>query len=168
MEEPRQIDLTYITERIITIFCPPECPDEIYLQNLQEILLMLQSKHGHHYMILDTGWVDHLAPDLDQMGGKGRLGVLVASYIHFSNMSASADLSLDHFAMRRFYNDKLSAQMTPSQKRHVNAAQTDRLYFVLQPAQLLKGDIMILARDDAKSLHNISQSTGGIGPKTPK
>ncbi|KAI9545105.1 hypothetical protein NQZ68_039377 [Dissostichus eleginoides] len=167
MEEPRQIDLTYITERIITIFCPPECPDEIYLQNLQEILLMLQSKHGHHYMILDTGWVDHLAPDLDQMvsvcstmktwlqthpkhvlvlhcrGGKGRLGVLVASYIHFSNMSASADLSLDHFAMRRFYNDKLSAQMTPSQKRHVNAAQTDRLYFVLQPAQLLKGDIMV-------------------------
>lgn len=26
---------------------------------------------------------------------------------------------------------------------HVNAAQTDRLYFVLQPAQLLKGDIMV-------------------------
>ncbi|KAL3047011.1 hypothetical protein OYC64_021271 [Pagothenia borchgrevinki] len=246
MEEPRRIDLTYITERIITIFCPPECPEEIYLQNLQEILLMLQSKHGHHYMlinlsqkhetltqrnhkILDTGWVDLLAPDLDQMvsvcstmktwlqthpkhvlvlhcrGGKGRLGVLVASYIHFSNMSASADLSLDHFAMRRFYNDKLSALMTPSQKRyvwilgstlkgalrmcpsptfllcvvlhglpkikpdgacclflrvyqslqavctsavyHVNAAQTDRLYFVLQPAQLLKGDIMVVCYD---------------------
>lgn len=27
----------------------------------------------------------------------------------------------------------------------VNAAQTDRLYFVLQPAQLLKGDIMVSA-----------------------
>ncbi|XP_059197026.1 si:ch211-191a24.3 isoform X2 [Centropristis striata] len=115
------------------------------------------------------------------------------------------DLSLDHFAMRRFYNDKLSALMTPSQKRyvwmlgsmlkgglrmcpspsfllcvvlhglpkirpdeacclflrvyqslqavctsavyHVNAAQTDRLYFVLQPAQLLKGDIMVVCYD---------------------
>ncbi|XP_026179303.1 tensin 3-2 isoform X2 [Mastacembelus armatus] len=117
------------------------------------------------------------------------------------------DLSLDHFAMRRFCNDKLSALMTPSQKRyvwmlgsmlkgglrmcpspsfllcvvlhglpkirpdgalgcslflrvyqslqavctsavyHVTAAQTDRLYFVLQPAQLLKGDIMMVCYD---------------------
>ncbi|KAK9519731.1 hypothetical protein VZT92_022440 [Zoarces viviparus] len=246
MEEQQRIDLTYITERIITIFCPPGCPEQIYLQNLQEIILMLQSKHGHHYMlinlsqknktltqmnhkVLDTGWVDLLAPDLDHIfsvcttmknwlqthpkhvlvlhcrGCKGRLGVLVASYIHFSNMSASAELSLDHFAMRRFYNDKLSALMTPSQKRyvwmlgsmlkgglrmcpspsfllcvvlhglpkirpdgacslflrvyqslqavctsavyHVKAAQTDRLYFVLQPAQLLKGDIMVVCYD---------------------
>ncbi|TDH08940.1 hypothetical protein EPR50_G00102900 [Perca flavescens] len=246
MEELQRIDLTYITERIITIFCPPECPEEIYVQNLEEIIHMLQSKHGHHYMVinlsqkhetltrmnhkvLDTGWLDLLAPDLEQIfsvcttmknwlqthpkhvlvlhcrGGKDRLGVLVASYIHFSNMSASADLSLDHFATRRFYNDKLSALMTPSQKRyvwmlgsmlkgglrmcpspsfllcvvlhglpkirpdgacclflrvyqslqpvytsavyHVNAAQTDRLYIVLQPAQLLKGDIMVLCYD---------------------
>ncbi|TNN59910.1 Tensin-3 [Liparis tanakae] len=188
MEEQLRMDLTYITERIITIFCPPGCPEKIYLQNLQQIILMLQSKHGHHYMlvnlsqknktltqmnhkVLDTGWVDLLAPDLNQIisvcttmnnwlqthekhvlvlhcrGCKGRLGVLVASYIHFANISASAELSLDHFAMRRFYNDKLSALMTPSQKRHVNAAQTDRLYFVLQPAQLLKGDIMVVCYD---------------------
>ncbi|XP_045906358.1 tensin-3-like isoform X1 [Micropterus dolomieu] len=246
MEEPQRIDLTYVTERIITIFCPPEYPDELYLQSLQEIILMLQSKHGHNYMLInlsqkndsltqmnhkvvDTGWVDLLAPNLDQIfsvctmienwlkthpkhvlvlhcrGGKGRLGVLLASYIHFINMSSSAGLSLDHFAMRRFYSDKLSALMTPSQKRyvwmlgsilkgglrmcpspsfllcvvlhglpkirpdgacclflriyqslqavctsavyHVNAAQTDQLYFVLQPAQLLKGDIMVVCYD---------------------
>lgn len=55
MEEPHRIDLTYITERIITIFCPPECSQEIYLQNLQEIILMLQSKHGHNYMVR---WVE--------------------------------------------------------------------------------------------------------------
>ncbi|KAM3619302.1 uncharacterized protein V6R79_005884 [Siganus canaliculatus] len=243
MEERQRIDLTYITERIITIVCPRQCPEEIYLQNLQEIIPMLRSKHGHSYMlinlsqksdalhrmnhkVLDTGWIDLLAPGLNDIldvctvmenwlqtnlkhvlvlhcrGAKGRLGVLVASYIHFSNLSASADSSLDHFAMRRFYNDKLSALMTPSQKRyvwmlgsllkgglrmnpcpcfllcvvlhglpkmrpdgscclflrvyqslqavctsavyHVNAAQTDRLYVVLQPAQLLKGDIMVV------------------------
>eukprot|EP00064_Thunnus_orientalis_P017387 superscaffoldBa00003675_g17468 len=188
MEKQRRIDLTYITERIITIFCPPECPEETYLQNLREIIPMLQSKHGHNYMlinlsqksdtltrmnhkVLDTGWVDPLAPNLDQIlnvcttmdswlqinlkhvlvlhcrGGKGLIGVLVASYIHLSNKSASADLSLDHFAMRRFYNDKLFALMTPSQKRHVNGGQTDRLYVVLQPAQLLKGDIMVVCYD---------------------
>ncbi|XP_061594982.1 si:ch211-191a24.3 [Cololabis saira] len=243
MDELRQIDLTYITERIITVLCPPSGPEDVYLQNLKEIVQMLQSKHGHNYMlinlsqkhdalsrmnhkVLDTGWLDRLAPSLDQIfyvcttmenwlqsnpkhmlvlhcrGGKGRLGVLVASYIHFSNISASADLSLDHFAMRKFYTDKLSSLMTPSQKRYVwmlgsmlkrglrmspspsfllcvvlhglpklrpdggcclflrvyqnmqavytspvycaNAAQTDRLYFVLKPAQLLKGDIMVV------------------------
>uniref|UniRef100_A0A3Q4N9L5 Uncharacterized protein n=1 Tax=Neolamprologus brichardi TaxID=32507 RepID=A0A3Q4N9L5_NEOBR len=156
--EAHRMDLTYITERIITIYSPPGCPEEIYLQNLWEIIPMLQSKHGQNYMVrqvdeikiareilslkvLDTGWVDLLAPSLDQIigvctavenwlnahlkhvlvlhcrGGKGRLGVLVASYIHFTSSSASADLSLDHFAMRRFYNDTLSALMTPSQKR---------------------------------------------------
>ncbi|XP_071774539.2 tensin-3 [Centroberyx gerrardi] len=246
MEKPHRIDLTYITERIITIFYPLVCPEETYLHNLRDIILMLQSKHGHNYLlinlsekndcltqmnhkILDTGWVDLLAPNLDQIcnvcttmenwlqthpkhvlvlhcrGGKGRIGVLVASYIHFSNMSASADLSLDHFAMRRFYNDQVSTLMTPSQKRyvwmlgslmkgglrmcpspsfllcvvlyglpnmrpdggcclflrvyqnlqavctsavyHVRAGLTDRLYFVLQPAQLIKGDIMVVCYD---------------------
>lgn len=58
MEEPQRIDLTYITERIITIFCPAECPEQIYLQNLQEIIVMLQSKHGHNYMVR---WVEQTA-----------------------------------------------------------------------------------------------------------
>uniref|UniRef100_A0A7N8XQV0 Tensin 3 n=1 Tax=Mastacembelus armatus TaxID=205130 RepID=A0A7N8XQV0_9TELE len=190
MEEPQQIDLTYITERVITTYCPPECTEKTYLHNLHEIILMLQSKHGHNYMlinlsqknealtqmnhkVLDAGWVDRLAPNLDQIisvctmlenwlqtnprnvvvlhcrGGKGRLGVLVASYIHFTNMSASADLSLDHFAMRRFCNDKLriTAGQRSAPVHHVTAAQTDRLYFVLQPAQLLKGDIMMVCYD---------------------
>lgn len=35
---------------------------------------------------------------------------------------------------------------------HVNAAQTDRLYFVLQPAQLLKGDIMVVCYDKNSTL----------------
>ncbi|XP_062251802.1 si:ch211-191a24.3 isoform X2 [Platichthys flesus] len=251
MEEPRPIDLTYVTERIITLCCSPDCAEETYLRSLQEMIGMLQSKHGRNYMlinvsqrnsslsqmnhkVLDSGWADLVAPSLDQIlsvctamenwlqadvkhvlvlhcrGGRGRLGVLIASYLHFSNMSASADLSLDHFAMRRFYNDKLSGLMSPSQKRyvwmlasvlkggltmcpspsfllcvalhspprtradggcclflrvyqslqpvctsavyHVSAGQTDRLYFILQPAQLLKGDIMVVCYDkDSRS-----------------
>uniref|UniRef100_A0A3Q3WUM5 Uncharacterized protein n=1 Tax=Mola mola TaxID=94237 RepID=A0A3Q3WUM5_MOLML len=77
--EPQQIDLTYITECIITILCPAGCPEHVYLQNLQDIIVMLQSKHGHNYMVrpghkmekrydvLDTGWVDLLAPNLNQI-----------------------------------------------------------------------------------------------------
>uniref|UniRef100_A0AAV2KVB3 Tensin 3 n=1 Tax=Knipowitschia caucasica TaxID=637954 RepID=A0AAV2KVB3_KNICA len=246
MEEALPIDLTYITERIITIVCPKERSEDAYLHNLSHIAHMLRSKHGHNYMfinlsnrndslsrvahkVVDTGWTDQLAPNLDQIinvctamekwlqqhhkhvlvlhcqGGKGMIGVLLASYIHFSNLSSSAELSLDHFAMRRFFHNKLAPVMTPSQKRyvwmlgsmlkgglrmcpnpsfllcvvlnslpnmrpdggcslfvrvyqslqvvctsavyHVNASHTDRLYFVLQPAQLLKGDIMIVCYD---------------------
>uniref|UniRef100_A0A3B3ZPM3 Phosphatase tensin-type domain-containing protein n=1 Tax=Periophthalmus magnuspinnatus TaxID=409849 RepID=A0A3B3ZPM3_9GOBI len=158
MEEALPIDLTYITERIITVVCPRECSDDSYLHNLSQITHMLHSKHGHNYMfinlsnrndpfmcillhqVVDTGWTDQLAPNLDQIinvctamenwlhrhhkhvlvlhcrGGKGLIGVLLASYIHFSNLSSSADLSLDHFAMRRFFHDKLAPLMTPSQK----------------------------------------------------
>ncbi|XP_028299921.1 tensin 3-2 isoform X2 [Gouania willdenowi] len=246
MEEPRRLHLTYVTERIMAVACPADCPQDVYLQGLEEVIPLLMSKHGNKYMlinlsekhnaltrmnqqVLDTGWVELLAPNLDQMfsvcrvmerwlqahhkhvlvlhcrGGKDRLGVLLASYIHISNLSASAELSLDHFAMRRFYNNKLSNVTTPSQKRyvwmlgcvlkgglrmssapyfllcvvlhgvpkmradgecclflrvyqslqavctsavyHLNASHTDRLYFVLQPAQLLTGDIMVVCYD---------------------
>uniref|UniRef100_A0A3Q3PYU4 Uncharacterized protein n=1 Tax=Monopterus albus TaxID=43700 RepID=A0A3Q3PYU4_MONAL len=135
--EPRRLDLTYITERIITTYCPPECTEETYMQNLHQILLMLQSKHGHNYMlinlsqnndalthmnhkVLDTGWVDFLAPNLDQMfsvctmmenwlqTNLKHILVLHNPVVQLNILSLSADLSLDHFAMRRFYNDKLS------------------------------------------------------------
>ncbi|CAB1324005.1 unnamed protein product, partial [Coregonus sp. 'balchen'] len=105
------INLDYITERIITVSLPHACPDQTYLQNLREITQMLKSKHGHNYMVLDTGWLDLLAPSMEQMcgvcktmenwlhshtqhvlvmhcrGGQGRVGVMVASYIHFSSIS---------------------------------------------------------------------------------
>uniref|UniRef100_A0A3Q2ECT4 Phosphatase tensin-type domain-containing protein n=1 Tax=Cyprinodon variegatus TaxID=28743 RepID=A0A3Q2ECT4_CYPVA len=151
----QQFDLTYVTERIISIICPSTCPEDLYLENLRKIIPMLESKHGHNYMLINlsqkddiltkmthtvfnTGWLDLLAPSLDQIfnvcttmenwlqghpkhvlvlhcrGDRGRLGVLVASYIHFSNMSASADLSLDHFAMRKFYNDNKGNYDPPS------------------------------------------------------
>ncbi|XP_030629154.1 tensin-3 isoform X2 [Chanos chanos] len=134
-------------------------------------------------------------------GGKGRIGVIISSFVHFTDISASADQALDRFAMRKFYDDKVSALMTPSQKRYVwilnsllngsmkmNASplflhciifhgipnfdssgvcrpylkvyqgmqpvyssgvynigpgHRNRICIVLQPAQLLKGDIMI-------------------------
>uniref|UniRef100_A0A3P8TG74 Phosphatase tensin-type domain-containing protein n=1 Tax=Amphiprion percula TaxID=161767 RepID=A0A3P8TG74_AMPPE len=158
MEEPHRLDLTYITERIITILCPSGCPEGIYLQNLQEIISMLQSKHGHNYMlinlsqkhgsltrmnhkVLDTGWVDLLAPSLDQIFSvctvmenwlqthskhvlvlhcrvnTADLDMHIDSTLFLKVISVIADVSLDHFATRRFYNDKLSALMTPSQKR---------------------------------------------------
>uniref|UniRef100_A0A8C3KEM6 Tensin 3 n=1 Tax=Calidris pygmaea TaxID=425635 RepID=A0A8C3KEM6_9CHAR len=160
MEEGYQLDLTYITERIIAVSFPASCSEETYLHNLQDVTQMLKSKHGDNYLVLnlsekrydlaklnpkimDVGWPDLHAPPLDKVctvckameswlnndpqhvvvihcrGGKGRIGVVISSYMHFTNVSASADQALDRFAMKKFFDDKVSALMQPSQRRYV-------------------------------------------------
>ncbi|XP_034039165.1 tensin-3-like isoform X1 [Thalassophryne amazonica] len=242
MEEGYELDLTYITERIIAVSFPRGCSEEVYSHNLKDVTRMLKSKHADNYLIinlsekrhdlsrmnpktLDMGWPDQHAPPLDKIctickameswlnadplhvavihcrGGKGRIGVIISSFVHFTDISASADQALDRFAMRKYYDDKVSAMMTPSQKRYVwilnsllsgsmkinasplflhciilhgmpnfNAAgvchpyikvyqgmqavyssgvyligpgHRDRICITLEPAQLLKGDIMV-------------------------
>ncbi|XP_073534449.1 tensin-3 isoform X2 [Phyllobates terribilis] len=161
MEEGYELDLTFITERIISVSFPSGCSDETYLHNLQDVTRMLKSKHGNNYLVLnlsekrfdlsklntkvmDVGWPDLHAPPLDKMcsickameswlnsdplhvvvihsrGGKGRIGVVISSYMHFTNVSASADQALDRFAMKKFFDDKVSLLMQPSQIRYVN------------------------------------------------
>ncbi|XP_066579053.1 tensin-3 [Amia ocellicauda] len=252
MEEGYELDLTYITERIIAVSFPKACSEDTYLLNLQDVTRMLKSKHADNYLVInlsekrydlaklnpktmDTGWPDLHAPPLDKIctickametwlnsdpqhvvvihcrGGKGRIGVVISSYVHFTNISASADQALDRFAMKKFYDDKVSALMTPSQKRYVTflnclltgsikmntaplflhvviihgiptfdtggvcqpflkvyqgmehvytsgiynvrPANQSRICIALEPAQLLKGDIMI------KCYHKKSHST---------
>uniref|UniRef100_A0A4W5MI02 Tensin 3 n=1 Tax=Hucho hucho TaxID=62062 RepID=A0A4W5MI02_9TELE len=160
MEEGYELDLTYVTERIIAVSFPRACSEDIYLHNLKDVTRMLKSKHADNYLIinlsekrhdlskmnpktLDTGWPDLHAPPLDKIctickamenwlnadplhvvvihcrGGKGRIGVVISSFVHFTDISASADQALDRFAMRKYYDDKVSALMTPSQKRYV-------------------------------------------------
>ncbi|XP_028987910.1 tensin-3-like [Betta splendens] len=160
MEEGYELDLTYVTERIISVSFPRGCSEEVYSHNLKDVTRMLKSKHADNYLIinlserrheltrmnpktLDTGWPDLHAPPLDKIctickameswlnadplhvvvihckGGKGRIGVVISSFVHFTDVSASADQALDRFAMRKYYDDKVSALMTPSQKRYV-------------------------------------------------
>lgn len=252
MEDGYELDLTYVTERIIAVSFPQDCFEETYLRNLRDVTRMLKSKHADNYLIinlserkqeltrmnpktLDTGWPDLHAPPLDKIctickaienwlnadplhvvvihcrGGKGRIGVVISSFVHFTDVSASADQALDRFAMRKFYDDKVSAVMTPSQKRyvwilssllsgsikmntsplflhyiiiqgvprydsagvcepylkvyqgmqvvyvsgiyHIGAGHRDRVCIALEPAQLLKGDIMV------KCFHKSSSSS---------
>ncbi|KAL1279675.1 hypothetical protein QQF64_014275 [Cirrhinus molitorella] len=251
MEEGYELDLTYVTERIIAVSFPQDSFEETYLRNLRDVTRMLKSKHADNYLVinlserkqeltkmnpktLDTGWLDFHAPPLDKIctickaienwlnadplhvvvihcrGGKGRIGVVISSFVNFTDVSASADQALDRFAMRKFYDDKVSALMTPSQKRyvwilnsllsgsikmntsplflhciiihgvpnfdaagacqpylkvyqgmqvvyvsgvyHIGASHRDRICIALEPAQLLKGDIMV------KCFHKSSQS----------
>ncbi|KAL1267446.1 hypothetical protein QQF64_032809, partial [Cirrhinus molitorella] len=160
MEENYEVDLVYITERIISVTFPSNVEEPSYSANIKEVATMLRSKHGDNYLVfnlsekrcdvsklnpkvLDFGWPDHHAPALDKIcsickamdtwmnadshnvvvlhnkGNRGRTGVVVAAYMHYSNISASADQALDRFAMKRFYEDKVLPVGQPSQKRYV-------------------------------------------------
>ncbi|XP_060923236.1 tensin-1 [Limanda limanda] len=160
MEDSCEVDLVYITERIISVSFPAAAEELSYTNHLKEVATMLRSKHGEHYLmlnlserrndltnlhhkVLEFGWPDHHAPALDKIcsmckaidtwlngdprnvvvlhnkGNRGRTGVVVAAYMHYSNISASADQALDRFAMRRFYEDKALPVGQPSQKRYV-------------------------------------------------
>ncbi|NXY92501.1 TENS protein, partial [Alcedo cyanopectus] len=94
--------------------------------------------------VLDFGWPDLHTPALEKIcsickamdtwlnaaahnvvvlhnkGNRGRLGVVVAAYLHYSNISASANQALDRFAMKRFYEDKVVPVGQPSQKRYIH------------------------------------------------
>ncbi|XP_037997850.1 tensin-1 isoform X12 [Motacilla alba alba] len=160
-ESSCELDLVYITERIIAVSYPSAAEEQSYSSNLREVAHMLKSKHGNNYVlfnlserrrdvnklhpkVLDFGWPDMHTPALEKIcsickamdtwlnaaahnvvvlhnkGNRGRLGVVVAAYMHYSNISASADQALDRFAMKRFYEDKVVPVGQPSQKRYIH------------------------------------------------
>lgn len=51
MEDGRELELTYVTERIIAVSFPAGCSEEAYLHSLQEVTRMLRSKHGDNYLV---------------------------------------------------------------------------------------------------------------------
>ncbi|XP_041036376.1 tensin-2-like isoform X2 [Carcharodon carcharias] len=160
MERNYDFDLTYITERIISVFFPPVLEEQRYRSNLKEVAQMLKSKHGDSYLLFnlsekrqdisrlnpkvhDFGWPDLHAPPLDKIcaickamemwlnsdshhvvvlhckGNKGRTGVIIAAYMHYSKISAGADQALSTLAMRKFCEDKVAPAIQPSQTRYI-------------------------------------------------
>uniref|UniRef100_A0A7N6C3I0 Tensin 2a n=1 Tax=Anabas testudineus TaxID=64144 RepID=A0A7N6C3I0_ANATE len=160
MERHYDFDLTYITERIISVFFPPKLEEQRYRINLKEVAAMLKSKHQDKFLLLnlserrhdisrlnpkvhDFGWPDLHAPLLDKIcaickamemwltsdpqhvvvlhckGNKGKTGVIIAAYMHYSKISAGADQALSTLAMRKFCEDKVSSSLQPSQNRYI-------------------------------------------------
>uniref|UniRef100_A0A2I3G247 Tensin 1 n=1 Tax=Nomascus leucogenys TaxID=61853 RepID=A0A2I3G247_NOMLE len=161
MEDSCELDLVYVTERIIAVSFPSTANEENFRSNLREVAQMLKSKHGGNYLlfnlserrpditklhakVLEFGWPDLHTPALEKIcsickamdtwlnadphnvvvlhnkGNRGRIGVVIAAYMHYSNISASADQALDRFAMKRFYEDKIVPVGQPSQRRYVH------------------------------------------------
>lgn len=58
MEESYEVDLVYITERIISVCFPAGAEERSYVTNLKEVATMLRSKHGEHYLVSNTPQVN--------------------------------------------------------------------------------------------------------------
>ncbi|PWA30788.1 hypothetical protein CCH79_00017405 [Gambusia affinis] len=54
MERHYDFDLTYITERIISVFFPPKLEEQRYRLNLKEVAAMLKSKHQDKFLVRNT------------------------------------------------------------------------------------------------------------------
>uniref|UniRef100_A0A8C7D2K3 Tensin 2a n=1 Tax=Oncorhynchus kisutch TaxID=8019 RepID=A0A8C7D2K3_ONCKI len=199
MERHYDFDLTYITERIISVFFPPLLDEQRYRLNLKEVTAMLRSKHQdkfllfnlserHHDItrmnpkVLDFGWPDFHAPPLDKIcamckametwltsdpqhvvvlhckGNKGKTGVIIAAYMHYSKISAGADQALSTLAMRKFCEDKVSSSLQPSQNRYI-------YYFggLLSGAIKMNSSLLLLHQVLIPTLPNF-QGKGGYFP----
>lgn len=51
MEDSCELDLVYVTERIIAVSFPSTANEENFRSNLREVAQMLKSKHGVNYLV---------------------------------------------------------------------------------------------------------------------
>ncbi|KAA0186300.1 hypothetical protein HAZT_HAZT000753 [Hyalella azteca] len=115
------------------------------LSCLQVFNLSWHQGEVSHYLprVTELGWPPLLAPALEKLcavckaleswlaannqhvavlhdrEGYEKLGVVVAAYMHYTNICASTDTALDRYAMKRFFDDKIGQLYHPSQKRYV-------------------------------------------------
>nr|XP_058164154.1 tensin-2 isoform X6 [Dasypus novemcinctus] len=161
MERRWDLDLTYVTERILAAAFPARPDEQRHRGHLRELAHVLQSKHRDKYLLFnlsekrhdlsrlnpkvqDFGWPELHAPLLDKLcsickametwlsadpqhvvvlyckGSKGKLGVIVSAYMHYSKISAGADQALATLTMHKFCEDKVAAELQPSQRRYIS------------------------------------------------
>ncbi|KAI2565892.1 tensin 2 [Homo sapiens] len=161
MERRWDLDLTYVTERILAAAFPARPDEQRHRGHLRELAHVLQSKHRDKYLLFnlsekrhdltrlnpkvqDFGWPELHAPPLDKLcsickametwlsadpqhvvvlyckGNKGKLGVIVSAYMHYSKISAGADQALATLTMRKFCEDKVATELQPSQRRYIS------------------------------------------------
>ncbi|VVC96716.1 unnamed protein product [Leptidea sinapis] len=66
------------------------------------------------------GWPGDLAPPLERLGNRERLGVVVAAYMHYSAICGAPEHALDRYAMRRYLDDRVPVFSLPSNKRYID------------------------------------------------
>ncbi|XP_063215001.1 tensin-2-like [Chroicocephalus ridibundus] len=127
--------------------------------------------------VQDFGWPDLHAPPLDKLcsickamegwlrahpqhvavlhckGSKGKTGVIVAAYMHYSKVSASADQALSTLTMRKFCEEKVAAALQPSQRSNMTT-----VFGHLQPSQVT--DTVLVAIEALTADDTCDRQTG--------
>uniref|UniRef100_A0A3P8U453 Tensin 2a n=1 Tax=Amphiprion percula TaxID=161767 RepID=A0A3P8U453_AMPPE len=206
MERHYDFDLTYITERIISVFFPPRLEEQRYRLNLKEVAAMLKSKHQDKFLLLnlserrhdisrlnpkvhDFGWPDLHAPPLDKIcaickametwltsdpqhvvvlhckGNKGKTATIsdfIRLYIYYFGGLLSGAIKMNSSplflhqvlipSLPNFQGEGGSLFVLSSVLSDLQGTGGRRLCVTVEPALLLKGDIMV------KCYHRRSQT----------
>uniref|UniRef100_A0A8C6S110 Tensin 1 n=1 Tax=Nannospalax galili TaxID=1026970 RepID=A0A8C6S110_NANGA len=67
MEDSCELDLVYVTERIIAVSFPSTANEENFRSNLREVAQMLKSKHGGSYLLFN---LSERRPDITKLHTK--------------------------------------------------------------------------------------------------
>uniref|UniRef100_A0A8Q3SIW4 Transmembrane phosphoinositide 3-phosphatase and tensin homolog 2 n=1 Tax=Homo sapiens TaxID=9606 RepID=A0A8Q3SIW4_HUMAN len=121
------LDLTYVTERIIAMSFPSSGRQSFYRNPIEEVVRFLDKKHRNHYRVYNLC---------------RRTGTMVCALLIASEIFLTAEESLYYFGERRTnktHSNKFQGVETPSQNRYVGYfAQVKHLYnWNLPPRRIL-------------------------------
>uniref|UniRef100_A0A8D0HTZ5 Tensin 1 n=1 Tax=Sphenodon punctatus TaxID=8508 RepID=A0A8D0HTZ5_SPHPU len=163
MEDTCELDLVYVTERIIAVNFASSTEEQAFRRNLKEVAQMLKSKHGDSYLLFNLSERRHdistlhskvsplspfpHPPEIPATPEPAVIPILLprppnprnSCLPHVSALPCSADQALDRFAMKRFYEDKVIpvGQFDPPFDRHLGSHPRYIRYF----SGLLSGTI---------------------------
>ena len=126
------LDLTYITTRIIAMGMPSSNLEGLYRNPMEEVQKFLNTRHNEHYKVYnlceERGFCEDAKSFLDEdeknivaihcKAGKGRTGTMICCLLLYMKIFETANECLQYYGMMRAENGK--GVTIPSQIRYVN------------------------------------------------
>ncbi|WAQ99156.1 TPTE2-like protein [Mya arenaria] len=115
------LDLCYITERMIAMSFPSSGVQSMYRNNIREVSRFFETKHKGHYKLYNLCNPENVVA-IHCKGGKGRTGTMICTWLVECGNFEEAQDSLDYFGDRRTdldHGSTFQGVETPSQSRYV-------------------------------------------------
>ncbi|WAQ99158.1 TPTE2-like protein [Mya arenaria] len=139
------LDLCYITERMIAMSFPSSGVQSMYRNNIREVSRFFETKHKGHYKLYNLCNPENVVA-IHCKGGKGRTGTMICTWLVECGNFEEAQDSLDYFGDRRTdldHGSTFQGVETPSQSRYVGyfGVVKNKLNGSLPKAKYLKTNI---------------------------